>query len=1070
MVVYPFFDGVIRPILRAAGARSIVEIGALRGETTARLIDDLGPETHLHVIDPLPQFDPECHEATFPGQYTFHRALSLDVLDHLGPVDAALIDGDHNWYTVHGELGALARVARAAGRPLPLCILHDVGWPYDRRDLYYDPTNVPPEGLRPHRRRGINRRDNKLVPEGGFNKTLHHSIEYGTPRTGVMTAVEDFIEEYDQPLVHLHIPVYYGLSILVEASVVSANPVLAEKLRRLDGEEGHRELLHLSEEIRIDAANLEQNFISEYQRRIGVLATGRLELVKRALTGALGLTQELRLDHVRSRRGADPHPLTMIDPVRQMRAEADGLRARNRGGFAPDDSVVGPLTTLGAVGLDTLEAELDELAGDGVGGDYVECGTGRGGAAVFMRAHCDAHFRDGPTIWVCDDFSSARGGGDLNTIRDAFAGFGLLDDRVRFLVGEPVATLTEADLESVALLRLHEVPVELIEPLLVAAYPRLSPDARVTVASFGDPQRVAAVERVRVLLGEDAPLQRPDHHVVSWRRGAAPVAAAPKPEPRRTAPAPAVAMTRRKDLTVVCVFYDMQREAARTLLSLSRHYQQGIDDVDYEVLVIDNGSPEGRGLDRTFVESHGPEFRFIDLAGQATSSPTTALNHGLAEGVGDVFCLMIDGAHILSPGVIRHALVAMAAYEPAVVATQGWYLGPGQQSEVMTSGYDQQAEDRLLAAIDWPGDGYKLFDIAHFQADRDWFDGMWESNCLFVPRPTLVGVGGFDDRFEEAGGGYANLEIFERVCTAPDVNVVSILGEGSFHQSHGGTTNNQPDPAERFGRIERYAKRYEELRGRPFGGPRKPIHYVGTITTSTRRTKARRMAARRYFSAAAPGDPDSPPTTALAIPESLAADYLDAYWRSGAWRHTEWLGEPVRASPDDLFALQGLLAKVRPGCVIDLSRDDRGRVHFLASVLDLLDHGRVVSVAPDDAEPVLHARVTNVTGVPVDAPSVVEEVASLVENRSALVVVGSAARKPAVRSAIAAYGRFVAVDFYLVVEWTAVNGNPIWTGHGPGPTEALKSMRVDQPDFIEDPTVEPGGPSFHRGGFWKRVR
>ena len=46
-------------------------------------------------------------------------------------------------------------------------------------------------------------------------------------------------------------------------------------------------------------------------------------------------------------------------------------------------------------------------------------------------------------------------------------------------------------------------------------------------------------------------------------------------------PAPADAV----DLSVVVVFYNMRREADRTLHSLSRAYQQGIDDLDYEVIV-----------------------------------------------------------------------------------------------------------------------------------------------------------------------------------------------------------------------------------------------------------------------------------------------------------------------------------------------------------------------------------------------------------------------------------------------------------------------------------------------------
>ena len=100
--------------------RRLVEIGALRGENTQQIIDRLGPQTELHVIDPVPDFDPAEHEARFGGNYVFHRDLSLNVLGDLPPMDAALIDGDHNWYTVYNELRLLREVARANDAPLPL--------------------------------------------------------------------------------------------------------------------------------------------------------------------------------------------------------------------------------------------------------------------------------------------------------------------------------------------------------------------------------------------------------------------------------------------------------------------------------------------------------------------------------------------------------------------------------------------------------------------------------------------------------------------------------------------------------------------------------------------------------------------------------------------------------------------------------------------------------------------------------------------------------------------------------------------------------------------------------------
>src|SRR5690349_17524305 len=97
---FPFRDIAIEPLVIAAGAKRVLEIGALRGETTKRMLASMGPNAEILVIDPVPAFDPTEHEQAFPGQYIFHRRLSLDVLPELPPVDVALIDGDHNWYTV----------------------------------------------------------------------------------------------------------------------------------------------------------------------------------------------------------------------------------------------------------------------------------------------------------------------------------------------------------------------------------------------------------------------------------------------------------------------------------------------------------------------------------------------------------------------------------------------------------------------------------------------------------------------------------------------------------------------------------------------------------------------------------------------------------------------------------------------------------------------------------------------------------------------------------------------------------------------------------------------------------
>ena len=46
-------------------------------------------------------------------------------------------------------------------------------------------------------------------------------------------------------------------------------------------------------------------------------------------------------------------------------------------------------------------------------------------------------------------------------------------------------------------------------------------------------------------------------------------------------------------------------------------------------------------------------------------------------------------------------------------------------------------------------------------------------------------LGGFDERYEEPGGGLVNLDFYARAVAAADY-VWTLLGEGTFHQVHGG--------------------------------------------------------------------------------------------------------------------------------------------------------------------------------------------------------------------------------------------------------------------------------------------
>lgn len=267
-------------------------------------------------------------------------------------------------------------------------------------------------------------------------------------------------------------------------------------------------------------------------------------------------------------------------------------------------------------------------------------------------------------------------------------------------------------------------------------------------------------------------------------------------------------------LSVILIAYDMAREISRTLQGLARNYQDKAEDLEYEVLLVDNGSPEP--LDAATWRHIDVPVRLLRIE-DAHPSPVFAVNHALQEATGDIVCLMIDGAHILTPGVFRMALSAFDAFPRAVVAIRYFYLGLKEQPVSIAEGYDKHAEDELLERINWPDDGgYRLFEISTplsiGAVVMNWLNRIFESNCLFLRRDQFLEMGGVEERFDLPGGGFVNADTFKRAVEWPGVTPVQIIGEGCFHQLHGGTTTNDTGK-KRDKKLQVYRAQYEEIRG-----------------------------------------------------------------------------------------------------------------------------------------------------------------------------------------------------------------------------------------------------------------
>ncbi|MGB1141151.1 MAG: glycosyltransferase family 2 protein [Halioglobus sp.] len=257
------------------------------------------------------------------------------------------------------------------------------------------------------------------------------------------------------------------------------------------------------------------------------------------------------------------------------------------------------------------------------------------------------------------------------------------------------------------------------------------------------------------------------------------------------------------ELSIILVAYDMAREMPRTLHSLSAGYQQAGRAIDYEVIVVDNGSPEPLAEDS--VLEHGEQFRLLRID-DASPSPAAAINAAVVQSQGRYVGIIVDGARMLSPGVLRWARACFSLEPRSVASVLGFHLGPEHQRLSSARGYNQRVEDRLLDRIGWPENPYKLFEIAALAGSSKfgWYGPIAESNCVFLQRELFDEIGGYEERFDSPGGGMVNLDFYKRACEAGEVSLYYLVGEGCFHQIHGGVTT---------GGKEREASRYDSLHG-----------------------------------------------------------------------------------------------------------------------------------------------------------------------------------------------------------------------------------------------------------------
>jgi hypothetical protein len=308
------------------GARSIVEVGCEWGLTTSLLAEWARSNAALlHCVEPYPT--PEFRRVV--DRHPATRLVDMPSPDALVSVPAGdiyLLDGDHNYWTVSRELELIDEAATRSQRS-PVLFLHDSGWPWGRRDIYYDPKRLPPDAVHPYTYDQGVVPDSVEVREGGFRSGGLYAIarHEGGPSNGVQSAVDDFLAH--RPRYHSwFIPSVFGVSVLVphdqtwSASVAelveqwASHPLLARLERN-------------RVELFLRVLELLETVQREQQERS--LLEARLDATDRELTSARQRLHrvERELDQLASSRWV--RTLAAVEaPVRRMRPGLGSVRDR----------------------------------------------------------------------------------------------------------------------------------------------------------------------------------------------------------------------------------------------------------------------------------------------------------------------------------------------------------------------------------------------------------------------------------------------------------------------------------------------------------------------------------------------------------------------------------------------------------------------------------------------------------------------------------------------------------------------------------------------------------------------
>ena len=203
------------------------------------------------------------------------------------------------------------------------------------------------------------------------------------------------------------------------------------------------------------------------------------------------------------------------------------------------------------------------------------------------------------------------------------------------------------------------------------------------------------------------------------------------------------------------------------------------------------------------------------------------------------------------------------------------------------------------------------------------------------------------------------------------------------------------------------------------------------------------------------------------------ADWLLHHQRQVMFAECRWMGVKAYKSPLDAWILQEIHFEVKPDVVVEIGSAEGGSTLFIASLMDLMGKGKVLSIDIDRTRfAAVHPRIATLTGDSSSAP-IVAQATEVCRGQTVLVVHDGDHRRDPVLRDLEAYAPLVSVGSYLIVEDGIIDlfrpGDGIG-GFGDGPLAASEDFVARHPEFEVDTARERYLATYNPRGYLRRKR